>query len=114
MLPTLILLILAISVISLRVIFHLPVQTNEFIVIAEFYNGRSYTLVTDSQGVENISYGEHRHTSKLSSAVNRISAEKMSGARGILPRRDTLFCSVARKIKKLEAGIHLASITAKL
>jgi hypothetical protein len=61
MLPTLILLFLAISVISLRVIFNLPVQINEFIVIAEFYNGRSYTLVTDSQGAGNTSHGEpHR------------------------------------------------------
>jgi hypothetical protein len=33
--------------------------------------------------------------------------------RGIFPRRDTLFCSDARKIKKLEAGIHLAYATTK-
>jgi hypothetical protein len=89
MLPTLILLFLAISVISLRVIFHLPVQINEFIVIAEFYNGRSYTLVTDSQGAENISYGKHRHNIKAMQRRKQNQRRKNVRHEDILPRRAT-------------------------
>jgi hypothetical protein len=50
---------------------------------------------------------------RLSGVGHRIRTEKMSGTKGILPRCDILFYLCARKIKKLEAGIHLASISIK-